>query len=336
MRAINEKFGAVPVWAGALILLLWPACVPAIAQGGAQAPEAAQDELKRVAAAAKQPLPYVLRPGDELEIRAYNLPQLNQSVRVRPDGKISLVLLNDVDAAGLTPAELGKRLSALYVEQEFREPRLTVVVMNFSGYSVYVGGEVGQPGQVPLAGDLTLMSAVIKAGGFRDTAAVKNVILLRDSGSGAPVTITANVEDVIRKSKPDMVLQPGDVVYVPKSAINVYVGGEVVEPGLVPLEGNLTALAAVLKAKGFRPTAKLNSVILLRNNGDGKPQITRVDLGDVAEKGKTDLTLQPYDVVYVPKARISKANEFIDRYFRQLLPVSANVGFSYLLGATVF
>jgi polysaccharide biosynthesis/export protein PslD len=331
-------FSAVYTLAGVHTSLLAAVWLLAAATGFAQPASQSQtpEEAAKLAVAVKQSTaPYTLRTGDELEVRAYNLPQLNQAVRVRPDGKISLLLLNDVDAAGLTAAELGGRLSAMYAEHDFRDPRLTVVVVNFSGYSVYIGGEVGQPGQVPLASDLTVVSAVIRAGGFREGALMRSVILLRDSGRGAPVTMTLNLDEVIKQGKADTVLQAGDVVYVPKSSINVYVGGEVTEPGLIPLEGNLTALAAVLKAKGFKPTAKLNSVILLRDV-EGKPQVTKINLTEVAEKARPDLSLQPYDVVYVPKARISKANEFMERYFRQLLPVSANVGFSYLLGAAVF
>lgn len=286
-------------------------------------------------AAAEKPS-YVLRPGDEVEIRVYNVPQLNQTVRVRPDGRVSLLLLDDLDVAGVTPEELGRRLSALYAKHEFRDPKVTAIVRSFSGHSVFVGGQVLQPGQVPMSGDLTAVTAVFRAGGFRDEASLKNVVLLRDGGDGTPVTIPLNLEEVLQKSKPDTRLRAGDVIYVPKSTISVYVGGEVVEPGLVPLDGTLTALAAVVKAKGFRPTAKAGSVILLRNSGQGGPQITKINLEDVVEKGKPDLPLQPFDVVYVPKSKIAKIDQFMEHYFRQVLPVSMNVGFSYLLGAKVF
>jgi protein involved in polysaccharide export with SLBB domain len=315
-------------------LLLSAVGMMAAVQGWAQTvpkPDAVQQAINLAPVAKQSNALYTLRTGDEIEIRAFNIPQLNQAARVRPDGKISLVLLNDVDAAGLTAVELGTRLSLMYGKHDFREPRLTVVVVNFPGYSVYVGGEVGQPAQVPLTADLTVVSAIIRAGGFREGALLRNIILLRNSGQGAPVPAALDIEEVIRRGKPDTALQAGDVIYVPKAAINVYVGGEVTEPGMVPLEGNLTVLAAVLKAKGFKPSARLNNVIRLRDV-DGKPQITKINLTNVAERGRPDLLLKPYDVVYVPKARITKADEFMERYFRQLLPVSAHMGFSYLLG----
>lgn len=303
-----------------------------------QAPSADQSAAQAPALAAKAPArvePYVLQPGDEIEIRAYNIPELTQVARIRPDGKISLVLLNDVQAAGLTPAELNERLSAGYA-QHFRNPKVTAIVRTFSNYSVYVGGEVGQPGQIPLGGELTVAAAIFRAGGFKDTARINNVILLRNGDNGEQTLTTLNLDEVLTTGKPDIVLRPLDVLYVPKSVINVYVAGEVNEPGMVLLDGNLTALAAVMRAKGFKPTAKPESVMLLRDSGKGGPLITKINLHEVLEKGKPDLALRPYDVVFVPKSRIAKVGQFMELYFRQVMPISVAAGFSYLLGAGVF
>ena len=107
---------------------------------------------------------YVLQAGDEIDIRVFELPDLNQTARIRPDGKISLLLLNDVEAAGRTPERLSEQLSLLYAKH-FRSPQVAVIVRSFSNFSVYVGGEVGQPGMVPLGGDLTAASAIFRAGG---------------------------------------------------------------------------------------------------------------------------------------------------------------------------
>src|SRR5205823_922525 len=87
---------------------------------------------------------YVLQRGDDVEIRAYNQPELDSTLRIRPDGKVSLLLLNDVQAAGLTPAQLSQFLTEAF-SKHFRRPRITVIVKSFAAQTVYVGGEVAQP-----------------------------------------------------------------------------------------------------------------------------------------------------------------------------------------------
>lgn len=277
--------------------------------------------------------PYVLQRGDDLEVRVFDIPELNAIVKIRPDGKISLVLLNDVDAAGLTVEQLAKFLKDNYAKQ-FRNPRVTVMVKSFSNQSVYVGGEVTRPGPVPLGGDLTVVKALFNAGGLRDTARASDVMLLRGGDNGNTSIISLNLDEVLTHGKPDVPLNPSDILYVPKAEISVYVGGEVTKPGLVPLYGRLTALAAVFEAGGFKETARASNVMLLRNDGNGGPLVVKLRLDD-AMKGKPDTVLQPYDVVYVPKSRIAKADRFVDQYIKQLLPVYVNAGFSYLFGGTL-
>ncbi|MEK7752680.1 MAG: polysaccharide biosynthesis/export family protein, partial [Acidobacteriota bacterium] len=209
---------------------------------------------------------YLLRAGDELEIRGYNLPELTQAVRIRPDGRISLLLLGDVEAAGRGAEQLGEVLSSLYAKH-FRNPRITVIVRSFSNFHVYVGGEVMRPGLIPLGGEVTVASAIFHAGGFKEEEGPKRVMLLRHGDGKGPDVITLDLNEVLTQGKPDVVLRPADVLYVPRAAINVYVGGEVDGPGLIPLYGRMTALSAILRARGFKPTAKMDSVILIRDSG---------------------------------------------------------------------
>jgi len=300
-------------------------------------PQSMQKELEQVVAAqaVARSAPYRVQPGDELEIRAYALPDLNMGVRIRPDGRISLVLLNDVEVAGQTAEEIAQLLSSLYAKS-FREPKITVIVRSFSNFHVYVGGEVVRPGLVSLSGGLTATSAIFQAGGFKDEEGPKSLILLRKGPSGVPSVLNLDLDDVLIKGKADTVLQPSDILYVPRHRINVYVGGEVVEPGLVPLSGKMTALSAILRARGLKPTAKANSVVLLRDSGQPRPIILRINLQQVLVTGRNDVELRPYDVVYVPKSTIAKIDQFVDQYIRQLLPISVNMGFSYILGVTGF
>jgi len=141
---------------------------------------------------------------------------------------------------------------------------------------------------------------------------------------------------VLEQKQPDLRLEAGDVVFVPKANMNVYVGGEVGTPGLVSMQGRTTVAAAIIRAGGFRETARSDSVILLRQGPDGKPQATKLNVSAVLERGGADLDLRPYDVVFVPKSTIAKVDRFIEQYVRQLLPISMNAGFSYVVGGGFF
>lgn len=276
---------------------------------------------------------YVLQRGDDIEIKAYNIPELDQVVRIRPDGQISLLLLNDVAAAGFTADHLGEVLSAAFA-RHYRNPRISVIVRGFSSLNVYVGGEVFRPGLVPLTGSTTALQAVVAAGGLKETSRDTTVTLLRSSDTGELVTTSLNVDKIVSKREPDLPLRAGDILYVPKSNISVYVGGEVLHPGLLPLNGELTVMGAVFQAGGLKDTAKSNTVMLVRNNGDGVPTVITLRLDD-AIRGRRVPTLQPFDVVYVPRSAISRIDRFVDQYIRQVLPINVTAGFSYLFGSAL-
>jgi polysaccharide export outer membrane protein len=276
---------------------------------------------------------YVLQRGDDIEIKAYNIAELDQAVRIRPDGKISLLLLDDVQAAGLTARQLAEVLSRAFA-RHYRNPRISVIVRSFSTLSVYVGGEVLRPGLIPLRGDITALQAVLQAGGLKETSQASTVLLLRGLENGSTETTTLNVNAIISNKQPDVPLRPSDIVYVPKSNISVYVGGEVLHPGLLPLNGELTVMAAVFQAGGLKDTARRNSVVLVRNSGAGTPLVSKLRLDDVI-KGKPDTVLQPFDIVYVPRSKIASIDRFVDQYIRQVLPINLAAGFSYILGASV-
>jgi protein involved in polysaccharide export with SLBB domain len=129
-----------------------------------------------------------------------------------------VLLLDDVEAAGRTPRQLDDFLTAGYA-RHYRDPKLTVVVRSFANRKVYVGGEVGQPSVIPLVGQLTAVSAIFQAGGFRTTAKTDSVILIRNGGDGTPILRKLNLRNVLTKGEPDVALQPFDVLYAPRSTI---------------------------------------------------------------------------------------------------------------------
>jgi len=166
------------------------------------------------------PVPYVLQVGDELAIKFYTNPELNEDVKVRPDGMISLQLIDDVLAAGRSPAELDADLTKRYTG-ELADPQISVIVRKAGLNRVYIDGEVHTPGAVSLVGGMTLYQAIQRAGGLLDTAHRKQIILIRKGADGQPVGLSVDIRPIQRGANPalDIPLRPLDMVFVPRSKI---------------------------------------------------------------------------------------------------------------------
>jgi protein involved in polysaccharide export with SLBB domain len=166
------------------------------------------------------PAAYHIQRGDQLSIRFYRNPELNIDLIVRPDGMISLPLINDVPAADSSPQELGRNLEELY-KRELAVPDVTVIVTKFGGQRIYIGGEVTTPGELELPPGLTLYGAITKAGGFKNTARVNQIILIRKTASGKLGGTSLDLTEVHGGTHPerDVELQPYDIVVVPRSAV---------------------------------------------------------------------------------------------------------------------
>lgn len=160
---------------------------------------------------------YRIGSGDVLSIKLFYTSDLNEEVVVRPDGRISMQLVGDVEAAGSTPIELADRLSEKYAAF-LKQPSVAVIVRGFASQKAFVGGEVKNPSMVPVDGRLTLADAVIQAGGTLDTAATSSVILLRKGEAGREV-YRVDLSGGLDGKDPLPVLRPYDCVFVPKSFI---------------------------------------------------------------------------------------------------------------------
>lgn len=202
------------VWAGALLL-----ASGALSGCYYTVTETPLPESARLRAAPPDPGPYRIHVGDVLAVKFYQNRDLNETVVVRPDGFISLQLIGDVQAAGLEPSALASRLRELYAG-ELAVPRPAVLVRRM-GARVFVGGEVGEPGAVPLVPNLTLLQAIQAAGGFLEGAHLSQVVLIRRDPHGEPVGYVVDVRPVIGGTDPaqDVPLAPYDVAFVPRSKI---------------------------------------------------------------------------------------------------------------------
>jgi protein involved in polysaccharide export with SLBB domain len=155
--------------------------------------------------------PYHVQIGDQLAIRLYLTPELNEDVTVRPDGKITTSLAQAIPAAGRTPEEVAASLRAAY-DSELKDPSITVGVKAYAPVRVYVAGEVPEPGELTTPGPApSLLQAVSRAGGVRVTGDRSGVLIVRRGEDG-------------RDPGADVVLHPYDVVIVPRTDIaDVYV-----------------------------------------------------------------------------------------------------------------
>jgi protein involved in polysaccharide export with SLBB domain len=179
------------------------------------------EESLRASALAGQPVaPYRLQVGDKLNVRFYRNPELDQEVVIRPDGKISLPYVDDVQAAGRSPAELDVELSTRYTG-ELANPSLTVVVVEYGVGQIFIGGEVKQEGLVNLGGGMTLYQAIVASGGFADSARRSAVVLLRRNEDGERIAREIDVRPIATGANPgdDVPLQPFDMVLVPRSGV---------------------------------------------------------------------------------------------------------------------
>jgi polysaccharide export outer membrane protein len=160
------------------------------------------------------PVDYVIGADDTLRIAVWNEPNLNATLPVRPDGKISLPLLDDVQAAGLTPMQLGASIKEK-LKKYVADPRVTVVVTAMNSQRIFVTGEVTHSGAMALLPSMTMLQALSTAG-FTQFANVKNIYLLRIQ-SGEQVKIPFNYKEVVKGKHPEqnIILKPGDTIVVP-------------------------------------------------------------------------------------------------------------------------
>ena len=182
------------------------------ALSGAPAPESA---ASRTPTAARDETPgYRIGPEDVLQVSVWGNDAVSRTVPVRPDGKISLPLLNDVHAAGSTPEQLAGVLAQAAVKY-IADPDVTVIVKEIHSRRVFVLGNVTSPGMISLSGELNVLQLIAVVGGLLEYADKENIVIIR-SESGQEKRLKFNYNDVVKGKnvKQNILLQPGDTVVV--------------------------------------------------------------------------------------------------------------------------
>jgi polysaccharide export outer membrane protein len=183
--------------------------------GGADAAKAAKAAPPEVQASTPGvPSDYVIGADDTLRISVWKEPDMSVTLPVRPDGKISMPLLDDVQAAGMTPMQLGASIRDR-LKKYIADPRVTVVVTAMNSQRIYVLGEVTHTGAMPLLPNMTVLQALSSAG-FTQFANLKAIYLLRVQ-DGKQTKMPFNYKDAIkgRGTQQNITLKPGDTIVVP-------------------------------------------------------------------------------------------------------------------------
>jgi polysaccharide export outer membrane protein len=158
---------------------------------------------------------YQIGAGDQLDISVWKNAELSRQVTVRPDGMISLPLVNDVRAAGLTPMEL-RDLLARKLSEYVPAAVVSVIVTRVRSYSISVVGAVTKPGRFVLSSPTTVLEGIALAGGLTEFASRRSITVLRTEGKGATTRVPFNYNNALAgEASENLLLRPGDVIVVP-------------------------------------------------------------------------------------------------------------------------
>jgi len=226
-------------------------------------------------------------------------------VRVSSTGGISLPLVGDIHAGGLTPRELEGRIQEKLAAKYVKDPHVSVFVEDHGSKRVSVLGAVGKPGVYEMLGSRRLLQVLAQAGGLTEDAGSELYVIRRAGEDGVSQEVV-DLASLMTNRDPalDVEIKPGDVVTVPMDRMTfVYVDGAVSHPGRIeqPASRPITLLQAMAKAGGATVRANLKKVQILRKLDGGSQVVLSVDVRKARKGSDPDPVLQEGDVVVVPE-----------------------------------
>ena len=254
----------------------------------------------------KDAVEFKIGAKDLLEISVFGLEELNRTVRVSEEGKISLPLLGEIQVGGLTKTELEKKLSQLLEEEYLQNPQVTVFIKEYQSKRVFMLGAVGKPGPYELLGRQTLLHLISQAGGLTNDAG-DEIIIIRKLQDGTNTSFRIPIDNLILEGDTELniPLEPDDIVNIPADkAVFVYIFGQVRNPGALEVKkSNMpTLLRAIAQAGGFTDRASKSGVIIKRIDQEGKETQIKVNVKDIIKGKRKDIPLKENDLVYVPES----------------------------------
>jgi len=247
---------------------------------------------------------YEVGPGDVLDIAVFGNDDLSRVPTVQTNGAITFPLLGEVQVAGLTVAEIRRKVTNLLAKDYLVNPQVEVKVKEYQSQFVSVVGEVNTPGRKPIRGRMRLVDALLESGGFKDSASAE-VLITRTDGTfddGQPsiavrISGSATLADQINLQLP---LKNGDIITaLPKSFVTV--DGEVNRPGRYAIESDLTVTGAISLAGGFTRFGSSDVKLRRTDPQTGKVSIIEVDIKKVRNGKKPDVPLIPNDVISISR-----------------------------------
>ncbi|OGL44889.1 MAG: hypothetical protein A2W05_06440 [Candidatus Schekmanbacteria bacterium RBG_16_38_10] len=243
---------------------------------------------------------YILNVGDEVKVEFYNYPDMNRHCIVRPDGKITLPIKGDIIIQGLPPDEASKRVAKHYGDV-LKDPIVTLSLINFN----FAIKEMASLSKI----------SIIRPDGYVTFPLIDDLI-----ASGLSVRqLKEKVEEGYKNRKVNISIS----VLLAKMKSNVaYVMGEVKNPGMHRMEGPTSITQVLAESGGVLDTANLSNVVVISRSKDGKPVGRLVDLDRAIGEANIghDILLRQYDVIYIPKTAIAKADIFVDQFINKLIP----------------
>lgn len=249
---------------------------------------------------------YRLGGEDVIDVRVFELDQLNRTVRVSGDGHIELPLVGRIRVTNLTSNEVAEEIAIRLRDRYVQNPQVSVFVAQFHSQKVSLLGAVATPSSYPLSGQRRLLQLLAEAGSLGPDAG-RTLYVFRQTPDGRSARLTVPLNDLLLQGDPrwNVLLRPGDVVSVPpEQAIAVSVLGAVNSPGVhkLPVGDEATLLKAIALAGGLNERASKKGVQIKRRAADGGETVIKADLGDILSGKKPDVILQEGDVVVVKES----------------------------------
>ena len=259
-----------------------------------------------------------LGAGDVLNLSLYSEPTLTQTgVPIGPDGRVSFLEAQDIEAAGLTVDELRARLDAELAKYR-RAPRTIITPVEFNSKKYFLLGSVAREGVFTLDRPITIVEAVARARGLQTALQQRNLVEVADLQRAFLVRqgarLTVDFEKLFGNGdlSQNIPLEPGDYLYFPPADLKqVYVVGEVLTPGVSPFTAQTSALRAIVEQGGFTARAWKKKILVIRGSLN-HPQAFVVDGDAVLSARAADFRLEPDDIVYVHNRPWVRAEELLD------------------------
>jgi polysaccharide biosynthesis/export protein len=260
---------------------------------------------------------YVLGPEDQITVRIFAANDIpDKPVQIDNNGTVTLPMIGQVHAAGLTVKELQANLVTAY-KKYFKDPQVTVQVSDFRSQPVSVAGNVGKPGVVQLQGNRNLIEVIGQAGGLMGDAG-DSVLITRNLSEG-PIPVAGaftdptakysiahiNIRSIMSGKDPEgnIQIKPHDVITVPRARL-IYVLGNVGRPGGYVLTENetMSLTQAIALAGGWDKMAALSSARILRSSGGPTREQIPANVKKIMENKAPDVQMQPDDILYIPNS----------------------------------